>query len=211
MKHQKLYTLGGALILLSSAAHAEDSKSYDITGFSGVKASAGISVTFEQADSYSVVASFKGSADEDDVKIRLDGDVLKISYGNTTGKRNLNAKIAVTGPELDFAKATSGASLKVGNITTGDIKLEADSGGSLSISGVCDAVKGGVSSGGSISAKKLKCASARARASSGGSFSGYAADYGKGHSSSGGSIRIHGDPAEQEKNKSWSGGSVRFP
>jgi len=211
MKHQKFYTLGGALILLSGIAHAEDSKSYDISGFSGVKASAGINVTFEQSDDYSVTAYFEGNADEDDVKIRLKGDVLKISYGNTNGKSNLKAKIAVTGPNLDFAKATSGASLKVGDITTQDIKLEADSGGSLKISGQCTALKGGVSSGGSISAKKLKCSSASARASSGGSFSGYASDYGKGHSSSGGSIRIHGSPAEQKKNKSWSGGSVRFP
>jgi hypothetical protein len=203
--------IGGALLLLSSAAHANESKSYDITDFSGVKASAGINVTFEQADSYSVIASFNGSADENDVKIRRDGDILKISYGNTSGKRNLKAKIAITAPQLDFAKATSGASLKIGRLTTDDIKLEASSGGSLRISGQCKDVVSKVSSGGSIQAKDLQCISARARASSGGSFSGYASEYGKGHSSSGGSIRIYGKPGEQEKNKSWSGGSVSFP
>lgn len=207
----KFYTFSGALVLFSGYAQANEVKSYDITGFSGIKASAGIDVSFEQAADYNVTAKFNDNTDEDDVKIRLDGDVLKISYGNTNGKRNLSAKVSVTAPKLDFAKATSGASLKIGAVTTQDIKLHADSGGYLRISGQCDHVSSRVSSGGSVKAKDLKCTSARAKASSGGHFEGYAKDFGKGHSSSGGSIRIYGEPNEQEKNKSWSGGSVRFP
>jgi len=211
MRYQKFYILSSALILLSGSAQADEVKSYDMTGFSGIKASAGINVSFQQADNYSVTAKFNDHTDEDDIKIRMDGDVLKISYGNSNGKRNLSAKISVTGPKLNFAKATSGANLNIGEITIGDIKLQADSGGSLKISGQCDHVTGGVSSGGVVKAKNLKCTSARAKTSSGGHFEGYAKEFGKGHSSSGGSIRIYGDPNEQEKNKSWSGGSVRFP
>ena len=213
MKTQYLYAAIIALTFASPHAYAQSdgSKSYDLDGFSGVKASAGIGVTFEQADDYSVIATFE-RADEDDVKIRIDGDVLKISYRNSKNRnKRRKVTVAVTAPQLDFAKATSGASLEIGTVEIGDIKLRADSGGALRISGTCGDVDGGVSSGGAINAKALKCKSIDANASSGGSFRGYASDYGKGHSSSGGSIMIDGNPDKQKKNKSWSGGSVSFP
>lgn len=211
-----LYILTSAAILACGAtiANADDtsSKSYALDGFTGVKASAGISVTFEQAQDYSVVASFK-DANEDDVKIRMEGDVLKISYRNGTGenKRRRKVEVAVTGPNLELARATSGASLRVGLVTVSDIKLKSDSGGSLRISGTCNAALGKVSSGGSVNAKDLQCKSVEAKASSGGSFRGHASDYGKGHASSGGAIAIYGEPTTQKKNKSWSGGAVSFP
>jgi len=211
MKYKKFWIFSSSFILLSGLAQADEIKSYNMTGFSGIKASAGIHVSFQQADTYSIEAKFNDNTDEDDIKIRMDGDVLKVSYRNSHGKRNLSAKITITGPKLDFAKATSGAHLNIGEITTGGIKLQADSGGSLKISGQCDHVTGRVSSGGVVKAKGLKCTSARAKTSSGGHFEAYAKRLGKGHSSSGGSIRIYGNPDEQEKNKSWSGGSVRFP
>lgn len=209
----KAYGLAAAFIALSAAApsaFADDRKAYDLTGFDGIKASAGINVAFERADSYSIIADFK-NADADDIKIRMDGDVLKISYANSKGPRNRKIKVTVTGPNLDFASVASGAYLSIGGLNAADIKIRASSGGSLKISGSCQAANIGVSSGGSISAKTLKCKSVNARASSGGSLSAYAADFGKGKSGSGGSIRIHGDPDQQEKNKSISGGSVSFP
>lgn len=212
---KKLLMMASAVFLASGAiiAHADDhgSKTYALDGFSGVKASAGINVTFEQSDDYSVTAHFE-NADADDVKIRVDGDVLKISYKNSNGwqTKGRKVKVAVTGPDLELARATSGASLRVGAVNVGDIKLKADSGGSLKISGSCGAVTGGVSSGGSVNAKALKCKSVDVDASSGGSFNGYGSDYGKGNSSSGGSIVIYGNPETQKKNKSWSGGSVSF-
>ncbi|MEP6343995.1 MAG: DUF2807 domain-containing protein [Maricaulaceae bacterium] len=211
-----LYILTSAAILACSAtiATADDtsSKTYSLDGFTGVKASAGISVTFQQAQDYSVVATFK-DADERDVKIRMEGDVLKISYRNGVGenKRRRRVEVAVTGPKLELARATSGAALQADNLTVGDIKLKSDSGGSLSISGTCNAAAGKVSSGGSVNAKGLKCKFVEAKASSGGSFSGHASDYGKGHASSGGAIAIYGEPSTQKKNKSWSGGAVSFP
>lgn len=211
MTYQKFYIMGCATLLLSGAAQADEQKAYNLTGFTGIKASAGINVTFEQSEDYSITAEFKGDTNEDNVKIRLDGDLLKISFANTNGQKNLKAKIAVTGPKLYFAQATSGANLNIESVTTGDMGLHASSGGSLSISGQCQHVKSRVSSGGSIKAKKLKCQSANVKASSGGSSKVYATDYGKGHSSSGGSINIYGKPVEQKKNKSWSGGTVRFP
>ena len=211
-----LYIAASATLLALSTtiANAEsvNSKTYDLEGFTGVKASAGISVTFEQAANYSVVASFK-DADEDDVKIRIDDGVLKVSYKNGTGNNNRKRKIkvAVTAPDLTLARATSGASLRVGKVNVDDIKLKADSGGSLNISGTCHSAAGRVSSGGSVNAKALDCKSVEATASSGGSFNGHASDYGQGHGSSGGSIAIYGNPETQKKNKSWSGGSVSFP
>lgn len=213
MKTQYLYSAIIALTFACSNAYADadGSKSYELDGFSGVKASAGISVTFEQADNYSVIASFE-RADEDDVKIRIDGDILKISYGNSHNRdKRRKVTVAVTAPQLDFAKATSGAALNIEDVTIGDIKLQADSGGALKISGTCSDVSGGVSSGGAVNAKELKCTSVNVRASSGGSFRGYASSAGKCHSSSGGSIVIYGGPETQKKNKSWSGGSVSFP
>ena len=213
----KLLYIGASALLLAvgaNLAHADSvtTKAYDLDGYTGVKASAGISVTFEQADTYSVVASFK-NADEDDVKIRMDGDVLKISFSNSVGNDNRKRRVsvAVTGPDLELARATSGASLRVSAVNIDDIKLKSDSGGSLKISGTCDAATAKVSSGGSVNAKDLECQSVTADASSGGSFRGFASDYGKGNGSSGGSIVIYGNPETQKKNKSWSGGSVSFP
>ena len=213
----KLLYIGASATLLAFAtavAHAEsaNSKTYDLEGFTGIKASAGISVAFEQADDYSVVASFK-DADENDIKVRIDGDVLKISFKNSIGNNNRKRRVnvAVKGPDLELARATSGASLRVSAVNVDDIKLKSDSGGSLKISGTCNAATAKVSSGGSVNAKGLECQSVTAGASSGGSFSGHASDYGKGKGSSGGSITIYGNPETKKKNKSWSGGSVSFP
>ncbi len=208
---KKYFIMACTGFLLSTSAQADEQKTYDLSGFTGIKASAGIDVTFKTADDYSVTAKFKGGTDEDDVKIRIDNDILKISFAYTSGKRNLNAKIAVTAPALDYARATSGANLWAENIAAGNIELHADFGGKLSISGTCQYVKSRVSSGGAIKAKNLKCLSAHVKANSGASSSVYASEAGKGHSSSGGSIRIYGQPTEQKKNKSWSGGTVTFP
>lgn len=207
-----LVTLGvGTALFLS--AHAQETQSFDITPFSELKTAAGISVTYEQADDYSLTATFiKGDADN--LKIKQDGDKLTLAlqskkkWGWNSGSTNI--KVHVTGPGLTEATASSGSSLTITDLQTDDFEIDASSGATITISGTCNNLEAEASSGSSVSAVDFQCKTADVDASSGASIDVFASEEGRSDPSSGASVTIYGNPAVQEAEKSMSGGSTRF-
>lgn len=194
---------------LACHAAADETKSYDNEGFSKLKTSAGINVTFETAPEYSVNAVFKKGSPKN-LKIRQFGDTLSLSQQNGKWGKSFNIHVHVTGPKLTEVVASSGSNLSATGVAAENFEIDASSGASVDISGTCTYVEIDASSGSSIDAKGLECARAEVDASSGASVRAFATDYAESDPSSGASVRFYGDPAEQIAEKSWSGGSTDF-
>lgn len=190
-------------------ASADETKSYDNEGFTKLKTSAGISVTYETAPEYSVVATFiKGTPEN--LKIRQYGNTLALSQKSKGWKSSSNIHVHVTGPELIAIEASSGSSVDASGISAADFKLETSSGSNVDVSGTCTNLEAETSSGSSVDAQDFKCARADVEASSGSSIRVFATEYAESDPSSGASIRFYGDPKERDVEKSWSGGSTSF-
>lgn len=190
-------------------ASADETKSYDNEGFTKLKTSAGVSVTFETAPDYSVNATFKKGTPEN-LKIRQYGDTLTLSQKNGKWGKSYNIHVHITGPELSEIHASSGSTFSATGIAAQDFEVDASSGASVDLSGTCTDFEAEASSGSSIDAKDLECQRAEVDASSGASVRAYATDYAESDPSSGASVRFYGNPAEQKAKKSWSGGSTNF-
>lgn len=208
-----MMTIGALLCAAACAtpALAEKSGAYDFTGFDELDIAAGIDVEFTQADDYSVVADFQ-RGNEDNIKIRQDGDRLYIARKSSLPWKNNSTKVTVrvSAPSLEAIEASSGSSLTADNVLTPEIEIDVSSGASVDLSGECDTADIRVSSGGSLSAKDFECVYVTTKASSGGSASAYASASVESNTSSGGSVTIYGNPPERETNKPVSGGSTRF-
>nr|WP_321361985.1 DUF2807 domain-containing protein [uncultured Hyphomonas sp.] len=192
------------------SAMADTTETYDFTGFDELDIAAGVEVTYETSNNYSVVADFSRGG-PDDMKIHQDGDRLYISKKMTSGWGDkLRVTVRITSPELDEVEASSGSSIQAHRINADTFTLRVSSGASAELSGSCKELDVKVSSGGNADAKDLQCLSLSASASSGGSASAYASESATGKTSSGGSIDVWGDPPRRTSNHSISGGSTDF-
>jgi hypothetical protein len=193
--------------ILISPAYAE-TKSFDLTGFTRVSASAGVDVKVTAGGDYSVKAD---STPEglDRLKVELVGDELRIgrNHRNLSWKRGSRVTVTVSTPALAGLEVSSGASLNASGVDAGDFSIDASSGGDLDVTGRCDALSVDVSSGGNIDARALECRSAIADASSGGNADIFASESVDGDASSGGNVDVYGKPKNVSKDTS-SGGSV---
>lgn len=203
----KVISAAAIAAILISPAYAE-TKSFDLTGFTRVSASAGVDVNVTVGGDYSVKAD---STPEglDRLKVELVGDELRIgrNHRNFNWKRGSRVTVTVSTPALSGLEVSSGASLDASGVDAGDFSIDASSGGDLEVSGRCDALSVDVSSGGNIDAKALECRSASADASSGGNADIFASESVEGDASSGGNVDVYGKPKNVSKNTS-SGGSV---
>ncbi|MGH1420351.1 MAG: GIN domain-containing protein [Hyphomonas sp.] len=194
---------------LACYASAEETKSYDYEGFTKLKTSAGITVSYKPAPDYSVIATITKGTPEN-LKIRQYGSTLSISQKSTGWNKSSSIHVHVTSPELTGIDASSGSSIDVSGITAEAFSIESSSGSNIEVSGACTNLEAETSSGSSVDARELKCLRAEVEASSGSSIRVHATDYAESDPSSGASIRIYGDPKERDVEKSWSGGSTRF-
>lgn len=192
---------------LISPAYAE-TKSFDLTGFTRVSASAGVDINVTVGGDYSVKADSTTEGLER-LKVELVGDELQIgrNHKNFNWKRGGRVTVTVSTPALSGLEVSSGASLDASGVDAGNFSIDASSGGDLEVSGRCDALTVDVSSGGNIDAKALQCRSAAADASSGGNADIYASESVAGEASSGGHVDVYGKPKNISKDTS-SGGSV---
>lgn len=192
------------------AAWADTTETYDFSGFDELDISAGVEVTYEAAEAYSVIADFQRGGPED-MKIRQDGDRLYISRKMKSGWGDkLRVSVRVTSPELEAVEASSGSSIEATGIDAKEFELDVSSGASAELSGTCNELALKVSSGGHADAKDLHCLRLTAKASSGGSATAYATESATGKTSSGGSIDVWGNPPDRSSNHSISGGSTDF-
>jgi hypothetical protein len=206
------FLIAASFLAAIAPASAGEIKTYDLTGFDQIIASAGISVEVTAGPKYSVSAEIlQGSAER--VQIEMSGTKLIVSHKNDMGLKRQprqETRVRITVPSLTAVKASSGSSMSVSGLKAGSFAASASSGGSMEVSGTCDALTVSVSSGGSANLKDMACKSVTASASSGGAADATATQSATSTASSGGSVDIWGNPASRKANKSMSGGSTTF-
>jgi hypothetical protein len=197
-----------ASAIMASPAFAE-TKSYALADFTRISASAGVDVEVAAGADYSVVATSSGEGIQR-LEIKVVEGELRIGRKPLKGfrwRRGDDVSVKVSLPALEALDVSSGASVRAASVDAGAFAMDVSSGGSVSISGRCDALTVDVSSGGDIEAREFECRTANASASSGGSADIYASVSVNGDASSGGSIDVSGSPKTVNKDTS-SGGSV---
>ncbi|GGY36064.1 head GIN domain-containing protein [Parvularcula lutaonensis] len=199
-----------AASILASTAYAE-TKSWDLTGFDGVKSTSGVDVIVEVGPDYSIELETEG--DFDTARVEVKGDTLILGRESRGMRLNFGRSARfvyrVTLPELTHAGSSAGSDLRISGIDGGDIELSSSSGSDLEAEGSCDSLDADASSGADLMAFDLECADVRAEASSGSDIEVTATRSIKARASSGADITVRGKP-ERRDTKASSGGSVRF-
>lgn len=167
--------------------------------------------------------TLKAKTDSNFLDFIVEGGILGSLFGHSP-----NVKLYVTLPTLKeisasagsqaqvsafsgdhlTAASSSGAEIKLIEMTYGRIDLKASSGSDLEISGTCAEISAQASSGAQIEADELICKTGKAKVSSGADLHVYTSSHLDAKASSGGSLRVSGEPATNETQTS-SGGSVR--
>jgi len=209
-------------------------KNIKLDNFSSLNVSGGIKVELIHGSTHGAeVDIIKG--DFDDLKIKVEGDELDISWkskgwgwGGNNGNRKANIKLTYT--ELDgidvsagasvFGEesisgenmeidASSGASVKVA-INVKDTEVDVSSGATSSISGKTNHLEVDVSSGASFKGSELEAQDVEVSVSSGASAKVWANKSLEAEASSGGSVKYKGDPSELDLDPGkYSGGSIK--
>ena len=200
----------GAAALTLGAAHAEDTRTYDVDAFTAVDIAAGLTAEVVIGDTQSVRAE-TDRGDFDDLSISVKSGVLHIKrdWKGGWGRKKPRYTVYVTATDLEGVDASSGSSISASGVTDGDFDIDASSGAYVEVSGDCDTLSAEASSGASVKAKGLECRNANADASSGASLAIYASDSVDAEASSGASVSVYGEPKNVSSDKS-SGGSVRI-
>lgn len=167
--------LATALAITATTAMAADTQQYDFDDFNAVEVSAGITVTIERGEDYSVEAEAKRGRLRR-LEITQSGNTLDIDRRTSWGILGLGRRdrfeVTITLPELEFAKASSGSSMDITGQFDDDLGLEASSGASMSFDGtVSDDLEIDASSGASVSAHNLTIQDLTVEATSGASVS----------------------------------------
>jgi Putative auto-transporter adhesin, head GIN domain len=216
-----------AAVCLAQPARA-DTKSFSLSGFTEVAASAGVDVVLKQGP-FSIVAS----GNKDDLArldIQLEGSKLVVTHKSSISwfghmERNV---VTVTAPTWVGIAASSGSDIDADGLTLNDLRIAASGGADVrasgltakglsvtvsggadvKLSGSCSGLTVEASGGGDYKGGEMKCQTADVRASGGADADAWASTSAKGHASSGADIRFRGSPTNVDKESS-SGGSVK--
>jgi hypothetical protein len=197
--------LAGCALVIASAGTASAAPR-DLSGFTGVEASAGTDVAVTVGPGFSVDVSGPGA---DRIVTRMSGRTLVVErrrswrWGPTP-----RAQVTVTMPRVESLSASSGADLVVTGVNGGDIALDSSSGADLRVSGQCDTFTADASSGADIHAQELRCEDGSVDASSGADARVFATGRLNVDASSGGGVVAYGNPGIGNISLS-SGGSLR--
>ena len=214
---------------LAAAPALAETRSYDLSGFTGIEAHDGVEVEVSVGGGFSVEAeALRGDLDRLEVTLR--GEALHIErdadwrlFG--TGNRD-RFRITVTLPMLEEAQAASGTRMTVtgvsGDLTavasggshleiTGDlgaVRAEASGGSHLELTGSCVGIDADGSGGSRVLAAELACDGATATASGGTRIEVTATDTAALIASGGSSIDLTGG-ADITRAESSGGASIR--
>ncbi|MGR3291908.1 MAG: head GIN domain-containing protein [Paracoccaceae bacterium] len=237
MKFSKISTaafLAGVTTLAVTLPVQAEKRNYDLTGFSRVEVSAGLSVEVEIGPDFEVSAEAGSTRTLNRLDIRVRGDKLVVTRDTSWTVFSIfatrrDATIRVTLPELaaiearsgsdvnvygDYgdslhAKVSSGAELDLTNVSGVSLRFDASSGSDLRAEGSCGELDISSSSGASIRVEALICDDVEAHGSSGSDIRAHATNTVTASASSGGGVRISGSPDEISLNES-SGGNVHI-
>lgn len=204
----------------------------DVGSFSGVKVSQGIELLLQQGGEDAVAVSASRAEYQDRIKTEVEGNVLRIYIDdknyNSNWRRGVKFRAYVSIRQLEKLIASSGASVRTGNvITVSNLMLDASSGATIdgefkgqrissdNSSGAVTTVKGAVdfvsveaSSGAIFKGFDLSAANGEADASSGGTISLTITKELNAEATSGGDVKYRGGGVIRKVHTS-SGGAVR--
>lgn len=187
-----------------------ETKTFDLSGFTSVRASAGVDVNVTVGEDFSVSVETQG--DIEHAYVELSGETLVLSRERKRGMgwgRGGKFTYTVTMPSFDGGTSTSGADLNVEGIEAGDLELTTSSGAEISASGTCGSLTAKSSSGSNLRAFGVECETVTARASSGSNIETTATQEIDAKVSSGGNIDVRGNP-DRRNVKESSGGNVKI-
>lgn len=229
MKNLILITISSMFFSLS--VNAQD-KTFDLSSFTSIDASAGISVTLYKGEPRADIIMKKG--DIDDLVIKQSGKNLELNFKKTksffgnSGNRQAVVSLYYD-TDISDVQVSAGASVECDEtMKVNSMDCDASSGGSIELivesnrtdvdvsSGASIIMEGttvhldvDVSSGASFNGKNFKAENVDADSSSGASAKVWVTNEIDASSSSGGSIRYKGDPTKTDIDSGkWSGGSI---
>jgi hypothetical protein len=220
-----------AALFLSSTAVFADSRTLDVSAFTGVEITSGIAAEISIGGPLAVTAEAPGADDFDRFRYEISGGVLKVWHDwdifhlfDATGSKvkltitvpSLNsitgttsARVEAQGPTADAltAVATTGARVSISDAAARQYTLSSTTGASLIIAGDCASADAEVTTGSSIDAAQLLCADVSVEATTGGHLSITATDSVGGDVTTGAGVTVHGGP-EVNEIEADTGGSV---
>jgi hypothetical protein len=210
MKCALFLASAGVFVGLATISHtaAAEPRSYALTGFTGVSAASGISVTLLEGP-YSVTVETEGKP-FDEITLKVNKGILEITRKTRFSIMPRPAgdfMVRVQSPALSSLSASSGSEINGTDLRLGDMTLVASSGASIALTGTCSNLQATASSGAQFTGDQLACRSVRTEASSGSEITVRASEAAAANASSGASIRIMGGPSRLNMSSS-SGGSV---
>jgi hypothetical protein len=194
MLRSPLFLIGtaiGTTLALTQPASAEP-KTYDLDGFSTLKASQAINVIYTQSEVFSVTADVEND-EFDELIVEKRGDALTLERPKRRGgwlRNNSRPEITVyvaaptlsaiqisssaqftgdtiTASNLKLAASSSG-DIELAGVSAGQLETRASSSGTIELTGTCTSLAAKVSSSGRVSADGLTCDTADIDASSSG-------------------------------------------
>lgn len=216
-----------ALFFLFFAVAVSAQTERSLSAFDEINVTGNIEVILEKGDAEKIFIQAEGIP-EDELKVKVDSEVLKLSLINSVFYKNekvtvrvvfqqirairgnaganIRSNVPIEGDQL-LLRANSGAQLK---LTVKAKKLDgaANEGAILTLAGEVEAQKVSATTGGQYEALDLECQRTYARANTGGVASVVARESIDASANTGGSITYKGDP-EQHYSKTILGGDVR--
>lgn len=193
-------------ILTASA----ETKSYNLSGFTEIQASAGVDVELRQGPFSVSVSEPNGKFDNLVLEVR--GSRLIIGRKSTSwgwlGFSRSDYTVTVSAPSIREISVSSGSDLEAAGLNLQALKVKVSSGADVELSGTCTSLDVEISSGADFDGENLRCETATVSASSGADVDAFATRSAQGRASSGADITFHGKPATFDKDTS-SGGSVK--
>lgn len=199
-----------AALTFAAPALAE-SRSFNLSGFDKLSASALIDVVLKQGPFSVKVDEPNGKFD--DLKLEVRGSTLLVSRQSHHDNRRIEDApaytVVVTAPLINRIEVSSASTLEGKNLALKDVAIFLSSAGRIRLSGSCGAIELTSSSGAKFEGDDLKCQTARLTVSSGANVEAFASRKVSATASTGGQVTLYGKPGDVQKTTSI-GGSVRL-
>jgi len=195
---------GFSLLALAGAAHAE-TRALSVTALRSLDVEGQFEVTVAAGAPSAVLEG--SAADLARVGVATTATGLRVwRKCNLFCDRNrFDVKLRVTAPALSALEFSKGAEATVTGATAPQLQVNVSMGGTLEISGACDALTARASMGGTLSAERLVCRAATIEAAMGGTVEAHATESVNARATMGGTIDIAGAPARVDSDSSMGG------
>jgi len=196
--------------ILAGTGWAQDSRDVEIGDFDRIEARGGLRLEIVHGDTPGV--RLEGDAgDFDDVEVAVQGDRLSIEQhsGWFSARRQLDVVVHVTMSEFESLDFSRGISARVTGIEAGHLEVDINTGAAARLSGRCETLAIGMSTGVSLNARDLVCEAVELEASTGAEASVHATSRIQARASMGADIRVYGSPDDRDLSASM-GGDISF-